>query len=482
MDGTYACVDSSPSTWSRTTASRGRGFCIVYVVAAMPRPASKPAGYKCTVRRTTLLNDSNVFGVGNGGTPPSFSTRGATYCVTQLTTYLPLEHGRGKAPGSIGPRVLSGLGGAAGTTLGPFKATGSAGQGGAPNVNWTVSPPTWGRAMVIDGTYACVDSSADVVAEPAERRSRLLSGVRRARYPHVRVDGGNTHKQQQQKKKETTSKKPKAKCKKGKLGIAAAPDTGKPPPTVTFALCSPKTVRWRIDFGDGASKVGNRIPPPSITHTYKIQGDFRPTLTVLASTTSYATSLASTSSSVHIRQLISLTANPASGNAPLRVGFGLSTTASSITGWSLDYGGGTRTTGTGRPPASLAHTYSAAGSYKATFSVKVGQSTLIAALALVTVGGGAPPVLGLTASPTSGPHPLHVTFSITVNIPGRIVSWQLRFGDGQTAAVRGRPPGRVGHTLARRGTYAAYLLVTQQQQYAGVLYVTPRSAQAISAG
>jgi PKD domain-containing protein len=152
----------------------------------------------------------------------------------------------------------------------------------------------------------------------------------------------------------------------------------------------------------------------------------------------------------------------------------------SITGWTLDYGDNTHTSGTGKPPATLAHTYSAAGSYRATFSVKVGANALIAAFAQVTVGGGTPPVLSMTASPTSGAHPLHVRFSITVNIPGKIVSWELQFGDGQTVAGPGKPPSTVNRTYSRRGTYAAYLLVSQQQQYGGVQYVYPRGGLIIS--
>ena len=101
-------------------------------------------------------------------------------------------------------------------------------------------------------------------------------------------------------------------------------------------------------------------------------------------------------------------------------------------------------------------------------------------VAQVTVGGGTPPVLSMTASPTSGTHPLHVTFTPTVNIPGRIVSWQIQFGDGQAAGGSGKPPATVSHTYSRKGRYAAFLLVSQQQQYGGVLYQYPRGGLLIS--
>ena len=478
LDGTYACSDSNPSTWSQNQASGGKGFCIVYGVPVV----AKPTGYKCTGGQVTLLNNSNVFGVQNGGTPPSFNTNGLPYCVRQLITYH-WNNGQGKAPGTIGLGVLSGLGGA-GKMLGPFTATGSSGQGAAPNVNWTASIPASGKPVVINGTYTCVDSDPSTWSQNQQSGAHgfcQVYGVKAV--PRYGAPGGKKPKPKPTKPKPKPTKpkpKPKPKCKKGKLGIAVAPDTGKPPLAVSFALCSPKVVQWRIDYGDGQSKVATGSPPASITHIYKLEGDFRPTLTVLATPTAPTASRVSTSVSVHVAQLISLTANPASGNPPLRVTFSLSTAAKNITGWTLDYGDNTHTSGTGKPPAMLAHTYSAAGSYRATFSVKVGANALISAFAQVTVGGGTPPVLSMTASPTSGAPPRHVRFSITVNIPGKVVSWEVRFGDGQTAAGPGKPPSTVNHTYSRRGTYAAYLLVSQQQQYGGVQYVYPRGGLIIT--
>jgi hypothetical protein len=36
LDGTYRCEDSDPSTWSSNAASKGAGFCLVYVAKATP--------------------------------------------------------------------------------------------------------------------------------------------------------------------------------------------------------------------------------------------------------------------------------------------------------------------------------------------------------------------------------------------------------------------------------------------------------------
>jgi PKD repeat protein len=104
----------------------------------------------------------------------------------------------------------------------------------------------------------------------------------------------------------------------------------------------------------------------------------------------------------------------------------------------------------------VSHTYTKAGSYRVVLSVKPGPYTLVAAFAQVTVGGGTPPVLSLSATPTSGKHPLAVTFTLGTNIPGNIASWQLQFGDGQRT---GKPPATVSHTYTKAGTYGALLIV-----------------------
>jgi PKD repeat protein len=160
--------------------------------------------------------------------------------------------------------------------------------------------------------------------------------------------------------------------------------------------------------------------------------------------------------------------------------FALGTTVRNITTWSIDYGDGQHTGGLGTPPASVAHTYAKDGRYRVTFAVKPGSgNAVVATFAQVTVGAGTPPVLSLRASPTSGPHPLAVTFTTAVNIPGQIVSWQLRFGDGQTAGGPGKPPATVTHTYSRKGTFGAFLIVAQQQQYGGVQYTVPRGGLGI---
>src|ERR1051325_10395118 len=76
-----------------------------------------------------LFNNFNPAGTANGPRTPTFFSLQGEARITQLVTYH-WNAGRGSRPGFIGIRDLRG------NSLGSFPATGVAGQGGAPNVNW----------------------------------------------------------------------------------------------------------------------------------------------------------------------------------------------------------------------------------------------------------------------------------------------------------------------------------------------------------
>ena len=455
-DGFWTCTE----IYSGTLTGTGTGGAVC--LKTLPPPP--PARYSCTGSQIKLFDNSNGGGVQNGGKPPSFSTNGKAYCLASITTYH-WNNGQGKTPGTIG---LTGS-----STAGPFAAKGSSGQGGAPNVNWTVNLPTT-KPVVINGTYTCQDS------DPASWSQDQQSGGNGFCIVYVvnavkKAGSGTTTTT-----KTTTTKKPTTPAKRSnKLAIKATPDSGNPPLTVTLTLSSPAVVQWRVDFGDGQSKVGIGRPPATLTHKYAAKGDYKPRLSVITSPTAATASSVTTNVQVGTA-LMAFTATPATGNPPLKVTFALGTIVQSITTWSLDFGDGQHTGGGGKPPASVSHTYTTAGSFRATFVVKPGHYALVAAFAQVTVGGGTPPTLSLTAAPTSGRHPLAVTFRLGSNIPGQIVSWQLQFGDGFRSGGSGRPPASVAHTYTRAGTYAAFLIVAQQQHYGGVQYIVPRGGLIVS--
>ena len=461
-DGTYVCTESYDGS---ITGTGGPGACFKTV------PPPPPAKYTCTGNQIKLFDNSNGGGVLNGAKPPSFTTNGKAYCVVSITTYH-WNNGKGAKPGSLG---LSGT-----STVGPYSATGSAGQGGAPNVNWSVNVPQT-KPVVINGAYSCTDTDPATWSQNPQTHGTGFCTV----YVKSAVKAAGSGSTTTTKKKTTTTTKktttttPAKKKSSGKLSIKAAPDTGNPPLTVTFTLSSPKVVQWRVDYGDGQSKVAIGQPPSTLTHTYIAKGDYKPRITVITSATATTSSSATTNVQVGTA-LMSFAASPASGSLPLKVTFTLGTSVVNITTWAVDFGDGQRTGGGGKPPASVTHTYTKAGTYRATFSVKPGQYALVASFAQVTAGGGTPPVLSLSASPTSGSHPLKVTFTLGTNIPGTIVSWELVFGDGSRTSGSGKPPATVSHSYAKAGTYGAYLVVAQQQQYGGVQYIVPRGGLAVT--
>lgn len=118
--------------------------------------AAQTAAWTCSGNQVTIFDNTNGGGVSNGGTPPTFSTKGKAYCLTYIFHYH-WNNGSGPTPGKVGVTQTSGPSGL--PKVISLQAKGSTGSNNAPNVNWTVdvsqSPPT-----VIDGTYTCTDSDS----------------------------------------------------------------------------------------------------------------------------------------------------------------------------------------------------------------------------------------------------------------------------------------------------------------------------------
>jgi PKD repeat protein len=141
----------------------------------------------------------------------------------------------------------------------------------------------------------------------------------------------------------------------------------------------------------------------------------------------------------------SFTADPMSGTAPLSVTFKDTSSGESITTWLYNFGDGS--TSAEKDPV---HIYNTAGTYTASLTVtnSAGSST-----AFTTVTVNPPlPVASFTASPTSGPAPLAVSFTDTSS---DATSWSWTFGDGASSSDRNPV-----HTYSSAGTYTAKLTVT----------------------
>ena len=129
----------------------------VLTVSVSARPASA----------ADLFNNTNISGTLNRPTNPTVFTLNAPAQIAALVTYH-WNNGRGAAPGTIGLRSQNGQ------TFGPFAARGTAGQGGAPNVNWVATV----NVTVPAGTYTVLDSDPATWSHIPQSLSRGFTIVR----------------------------------------------------------------------------------------------------------------------------------------------------------------------------------------------------------------------------------------------------------------------------------------------------------------
>lgn len=78
-----------------------------------------------------------------------------------------------------------------------------------------------------------------------------------------------------------------------------------------------------------------------------------------------------------------------------------------------------------------------------------------------------PPVVSLSASPSTGAAPLDVTFSASVT-PNSVSTWTMEFGDGQTATGASTLPASFSHVYDAAGAYLARLTVVAPDGGQGV--------------
>ena len=227
---------------------------------------------------------------------------------------------------------------------------------------------------------------------------------------------------------------------------AASPAAGDAPFSTTLTGAAtggktPYTFAW--DLGDGATST---LQSPG--HTYSAAGTYTATLTVRDS--SAQTSTATARVVVSPSLAASASATPTGGDAPLAVAFtGASTGGLAPFSYTWTFGDGTTS-------ASLSpgHTYSAAGTYAAGFSVTDANRVKVSATAITIV---VQPHLNVTDSglPTAGEAPLTVAFTTTPTGGTLGYSYAWTFGDGGTSTSQ-----NPSHTYTTVGTFAARLTVT----------------------
>lgn len=142
---------------TRRQAGPGLILALILFVCAIPASAQ--------VR--DLYNNTNVNGVNNGPTSGPQFVLNAPARITQLVTYH-WNFGQGASPGFIELRNSTGQ------TVGRFAATGTSGQGGAPNVNWVANV----NVTVPAGAYTVSDSDPNTWSNNAQSGFRGFAIVR----------------------------------------------------------------------------------------------------------------------------------------------------------------------------------------------------------------------------------------------------------------------------------------------------------------
>lgn len=155
--GPVVALVSLAAAWPVTAHGAGR---------AVPSLPGRTA-YRCAPSSMTLLDNTNEDPTQGGGHAPAFSTRLngrlRPFCLDSVTTR---HAGGAPSTGTLGLRVLSGLGGR-GKPIGPLPAD--------------VASETWTAAFdvptIIDGSYACADSDPTTWAQNAASRGKGMCTV-----------------------------------------------------------------------------------------------------------------------------------------------------------------------------------------------------------------------------------------------------------------------------------------------------------------
>ena len=163
---------------------------------------------------------------------------------------------------------------------------------------------------------------------------------------------------------------------------------------------------------------------------------------------------------------------PLSGSAPFEVRFDASASSDpddGISSWTLDFGDGQSTSGNGAPPASIVHTYSAAGAFDAVLTVHDPSGNVANAKRAVMVAGRQP-TAWIAGTPASEFKAANVTFDASLSEPG---DWTIDFGDGsQDAHGSGRPPSSLRHKYLVPGLYKATLTLVDSEGFSSVARAT----------
>jgi PKD repeat protein len=263
-----------------------------------------------------------------------------------------------------------------------------------------------------------------------------------------------------------------------KLGLMATPGRGQAPLDVRFAILGAPhglVTSWELAFGDGEVVKGSGTPPAAIGHTYREAGTYTAVLQtralgrldqaqaqVVVDAGAFQPTLPPPPPPVPAPALLDLqlSAAPDSGTVPLATTFKI--TARLPNGadrWELILGDGTKKSGDGAPPQTVAYTYKRPGGHEARLVVYAkpsgdGELVKLERKVVVTVRPrSGPNVFALDAQPNTGRVPLPVKFAIKQQLSAPAERWEISFGDGTKQSGDDDPPGAVAHTYTKPGNY-----------------------------
>lgn len=234
--------------------------------------------------------------------------------------------------------------------------------------------------------------------------------------------------------------------------IEATPSTGIAPLQVAFSAqvsSGSGAYDYAWDFGD--SQTSDAKSP---SHLYETPGTFEATLVV----TDRATSKISNTAKASIRvgdfdsPLVSASASPSRGAAPLSVSFTTTTTGGSTPySYVWNFGDGTPASSAQAP----SHEYTTPGTYTATVTVTDANGKTDSDQVEVEVETTAIFRVELTANHTSGLAPLSVTFASQIQGGESPYTYAWDFGDGATSTT-----SLPSHTFNTPGSYNVELTLT----------------------
>jgi PKD repeat protein len=221
---------------------------------------------------------------------------------------------------------------------------------------------------------------------------------------------------------------------------------------------------YSFDFGDGSPLVGPQTGATA-NHTYTAPGPYTVTVTV-RDTAGLSSTVTAQVTATDLPPTARMTVSPTSGATPLTVSADASASTDSdatpIASFTFDFGDGSPVVGP-QAGGTASHTYTAAGTYTVTVTVRdtAGLSSTATGQVRATAVGDSPPAAALTVSPVSGTAPLAVSADASASTDPDatpIATYSFDFGDG-SPLVGPQAGAGATHTYTAAGTYTVTVTV-----------------------